>query len=222
MERYPITHETKHKFYHKAGKRCLSAALSVVALPFVGLSWLVVAPAIKLEDGGSVFYASERLGLDGRVFKMYKYRSMRMNAPVLRSKDGVSTIKEGDPRVTKVGRFIRKFGIDELPQIFNVLKGDMSFIGPRPDLPDTIDRLTGVIPNPLADITPENFYEDVYKERMSVRPGITGYGPIYLPRGTNRVDKDTVDAWYAENMSFALDAKVFFGTIKHLLTGRHR
>ena len=225
MEQYEI-HKgfTAHKsLYHRFGKRLLSILLALIAMPFVLLSCLIFGPIIKLTDGGTVFYRSARLGLNGKVFYMLKFRSMHMNAGVIRQKDGVTTSKDdNDPRVTHVGRFMRKFGVDELPQIFNVLMGDMSFIGPRPDLTDTIDRLTGKIPNPLADITPENFYEDYYAVRMSVRPGITCYGPVFLPRGTDRVKKDMVDAWYAQKMSLALDIKVLWGTACHLLGGKHK
>ena len=209
--------------YKKYVKRVLSVLLGIFACPFVVLSFIIFAPIIKFTDGGTVFYKDKRLGLNGKAFTMFKYRSMKMNSGVIRASDGVSTIKDkSDSRITKIGRFIRKYGIDELPQVWNIIKGDMSFIGPRPDFPDTIDRLTGVIPNPIADITPDDFYENYYKARMSVRPGITSYAVIKLPDDANRVMCDEADAWYARNMTFGLDVNLFFGTIFHLVLGKHK
>ena len=148
--------------YKKYGKRCCDIILSIVGLPFFAVIFIPTAIAIKAEDRGPVFYNAPRLGKDGKTFKMYKFRSMKVNAPDIRLEDGSTYNGEDDPRVTKIGKFIRKTSIDETPQLLNVLKGDMSFIGPRPDPPDWLERY------------PENV-----KEFLRVRPGITGFSQAY-------------------------------------------
>ena len=118
--------------YKKYIKRILDVVLSMIAIPLILILTVFVGTAIYLEDHGTVFYRAERRGLYGKVFKMYKFRSMKMNAPDLRNKDNSTFNSDSDPRVTKVGRILRKASIDELPQFFNVFWGDMSVIGPRP------------------------------------------------------------------------------------------
>ena len=113
-------------------KRVLDLLLAILALPFVLLLIAIAAPLIWLEDRGSVFYNAKRMGRNGRPFKMFKLRSMKVNAPDLRNADGSTFNSSDDPRVTRIGRFMRKTSIDEIPQILNVLIGDMSFVGPRP------------------------------------------------------------------------------------------
>ena len=126
--------------YKKFFKRFFDIVISLLALPFVLLSIILVAPIIYFTDKGPVFYNAERVGKDGKPFKMYKLRSMYVNAPDIRLADGSTYNGEDDPRVTPVGRFIRKTSIDELPQVINVLQGRMSWIGPRPDPLDWLDR----------------------------------------------------------------------------------
>lgn len=156
----------------------------------------VVGPLIYLEDRGSIFYNAERVGRNGKPFKMLKLRSMKMNAPDIRLADGSTYNGEDDPRVTKIGKFIRKTSIDELPQIFNVLFGDMSFIGPRPDPLDWLER-----------------YPDEYRGFLAVRPGITGYSQAYFRNGADGLQKMQNDLYYAENISLVMDVKILFQTV---------
>ena len=118
--------------YNKV-KRVIDFCISLIILPIVLLLLVIVGIAIKLEDRGPIFYMGERIGYHGKIFKMFKFRSMKVNAPDLRYADGSTYNSEDDPRVTKVGRFLRKTSIDEIPQLLNVLIGDMALIGPRPD-----------------------------------------------------------------------------------------
>lgn len=129
---------------------------------------------------------------------------MKVNAPDIRNTDGTTFNSDTDPRVTKVGHFIRKTSLDELPQIFNVLKGDMSFIGPRPDLPDALKVYTGN-----------------EAKRNSVRPGITGYSQAYFRNNIEIHERFKQDVYYAENVSFALDFKILLKTISTVVCGRN-
>ena len=117
-------------------KRLFDLIIALFALPFVLLLILIMVPLIWLTDRGPTFYNAQRVGLNGKIFKMFKFRSMKVNAPDIRNTDGSTFNSSDDPRVTRIGRFIRKTSIDEIPQILNVLIGDMSFVGPRPVLPD--------------------------------------------------------------------------------------
>ena len=164
-------------------------ALSAIPL-FVGL-------AIYIEDRGDIFYLASRRGRYGEIFKMFKFRSMKMNAPDIRNSDNSTYNSPDDPRITKVGRFIRKTSIDELPQFFNVLIGDMSFIGPRPV---TTDR-------PLEE------YDEKRKIRLEVRPGITGYSQAYFRNSISNEEKLEKDAFYARNVTFGGDLKIIFATV---------
>src|SRR5690625_5179333 len=121
--------------YHKY-KRILDIIFSLLLMPFLLPILLFVGILIYKEDKGSIFYNAKRLGENGKIFRMYKFRSMKVNAPDIRNEDGSTFNSENDPRLTKIGSFIRKTSIDELPQIMNVFMGDMSFVGPRPDLPE--------------------------------------------------------------------------------------
>ena len=137
-------------------KRFLDIILAIILLPFLFVIIIVIGPFIYLEDGGSVFYISKRLGKRGKIFEMYKFRTMKENSRDIRNADGSTFNSIDDPRVTKIGRILRRTSIDELPQIINVLKGDMSFIGPRPDLPEHI-----------------MLYTKEEKRKLKVKPGIT-------------------------------------------------
>ncbi len=184
--------------YRKFFKRFLDILLSLIALPFVLLAVLILAPVIHCTDGGSVFYNAPRLGRNGKTFKMYKFRSMRMDAPDLRNADGTSYNSEHDPRVTKIGRLMRKTSVDELPQIFNVLKGDMSLIGPRPDTRQ----------GELAE------QEALYRR---VRPGITGYSQAYYRNNAGAEQMAAANVYYAQHVSFGLDLKILFKTVAVVL-----
>lgn len=187
--------------YQKYVKRILDIIISLIALPFFIISFIFVAPAIYLNDHGTIFYKAKRRGIHGKVFEMYKYRSMKMNAPDLRNADNSTFNSSDDPRITNVGRFLRKTSIDEIPQILNVLKGDMSIIGPRPI---TINK-------PLEE------YDEKRKIRQQVRPGITGYVQAYYRQSINQESKFELDAKYAQNVTFLLDLKIFFKTIQSVL-----
>ena len=126
--------------YERCFKRIIDLMLSVLGLPVFGLIYIVVAPMIILDDGLPVFYNALRIGKNGKLFRMYKFRTMKKNAPDIRLADGSTYNGVDDPRVTRVGRFLRSTSIDEIPQILNMLKGEMSLIGPRPDPPDWLER----------------------------------------------------------------------------------
>lgn len=181
--------------YQHVFKRLLDIVIGVIALVPVCLVILIFGIAIKLEDGGPVFYNAPRVGKDGRDFIMYKLRSMRVNAPDLVMEDGSTYNGADDPRMTKVGALLRKTSLDELPQFLNVLKGDMSVIGPRPDLRRETELYTG---------------EEGLK--LTVKPGITGYAAVMGRNSLPWHDRLTLDVYYVKHISFALDAKVFFRT----------
>lgn len=179
-----------------------SAGLLAVSLPVL----LLTAIAIKLEGPGSIFYRQERVGLRGKPFMVYKFRSMREDA----EGDGVAVwAKADDDRVTKVGAFIRKCRIDELPQLFNVLKGDMSFVGPRPERPEFVEQLGQAIP--------------YYDLRHHVKPGITGWAQVSYPYGASIKDsreKLQYDLYYLKNYSVFLDINIVLLTIQVILWGK--
>ena len=181
-------------------KRLFDIIFCLIALPFLLLIVLFVGAAIKLDDGGPVFYKAKRIGKDSKVFNMYKFRSMIVNAPNLTNPDGSTYNAPDDARVTKVGKIIRVTSIDELPQIFNVLIGNMTLIGPRASG-------AGALGTYLNDEIP----------KMDVKPGITGYTQAYYRNGLSVREKRLKDAWYAQNVSLWLDVKIFFKTISTVL-----
>ena len=181
--------------YQHVFKRLLDIVIGVIALVPVCLVILIFGIAIKLEDGGPVFYNAPRVGKDGREFILYKLRSMRVNAPDLVMEDGSTYNGADDPRMTKVGALLRKTSLDELPQFLNVLKGDMSVVGPRPDLRRETELYIG---------------EEGLK--LTVKPGITGYAAVMGRNSLPWHDRLALDVYYVKHISFALDAKVFFRT----------
>lgn len=187
-------------FYQLVVKRLFDIIVCLIALPFVLLIVIPVSIAIKLEDHGPVFYHSGRLGVGFKEFGMLKFRSMKVNAPDLRNEDGSTFNSESDTRITKVGRFLRETSIDEIPQVFNILKGDMSIIGPRP-----------------GDVESKDTYEDDEKDKLLIRPGITGYTQAYYRNNLGVREKRLYDAWYAHNVSPILDIKIFFKSIQTVL-----
>lgn len=180
---------------YKVIKRIFEFILSIVLLFILILPTIIVAIAIKLEDGGSVFYKQKRIGKDLKPFDMYKFRSMKTNRKEL---DGKVSHKE---MVTKVGEFIRKTGIDELPQIINILKGEMSFIGPRPWIPEYYEWLT-----------------DEQKKRNDVLPGITGLAQAKGRNDISIFEKIEYDLEYIDNFGLIMDIKVIGLTIKEMLS----
>lgn len=177
-------------------KRIFDIIVSIVALPFFAIIFCGVTIAIKLEDKGPVLYKAERIGKDGKKILMYKFRSMKVNSPNIVNSDGNTYNAEDDPRVTKVGRFIRKTSIDEIPQILNILKGEMSIIGPRAS---GWDERESYLPDEL--------------DKLKVCPGITGYNQAYYRNSLSSRGKRLNDAWYANNANIMLDVKIFFKTI---------
>ena len=187
--------------YKKYFKRAFDFIGALIFTPFILIICLIVGPFIYLEDKGSIFYRAKRRGVNGEIFEMFKFRSMKMNAPDIRNADNSTYNAPDDPRITKIGKILRKTSIDELPQIFNILRGDMSFIGPRPI---TIDR-------PLED------YDEKRRIRLRVRPGITGYSQAYFRNSISQEEKLQYDAEYAQNVTFTGDIKIFFKTIETVL-----
>lgn len=193
--------ETKYKkkyigFYQIIIKRFFDIFISIIAIPFVILIILPFAIIIKCEDGGPVFYKSKRIGKGYKEFSMLKLRSMKVNSPDLRNEDGGTFNSKNDPRVTKIGKFIRKTSIDELPQIFNIFIGSMSIIGPR-----------------AGDIESRDTYLEEEKDKLLVKPGLTGYTQAYYRNGLDVHQKRLYDSWYSHNVSFCLDIRIFLKTI---------
>lgn len=179
-----------------------SSVLLAICLPFFPL----IALMIKLDSPGPVLYFQQRVGLNGKVFTIYKFRSMARDSE---KGTGASWASENDPRVTRIGAFIRKTRIDELPQLFNVLKGDMSFIGPRPERPEFVDQISQVTP--------------YYAERHAIKPGITGWAQVMYPYGASlgdSVEKLRYDLYYINNLSIFLELLIVFETIKIVLFRR--
>ena len=168
-----------------------SLVLIVLSSPVM----LLAAVGVKLSSPGPIIFRQKRVGLNKKPFYMYKFRSMRVNAA---SDTGWST--NSDPRKTRFGSFIRKFSIDELPQFFNVLKGDMSLVGPRPELPHFVDQFKEEIP--------------LYMVKHQVRPGITGWAQVNGLRGDTSIkERIEHDVYYIENWSILLDIKILFLTL---------
>lgn len=181
-------------------KRIVDILFCIIILPFVLIIAIPIAVAIKIEDGGPVFYKSRRLGKEFTEFNMLKFRSMRVNAPDLRNADGSTYNSPNDTRVTRVGSFLRETSLDELPQFFNVLMGHMSLLGPRP-----------------GDVESKDTYEEDEKDKMLVRPGISGYTQAYYRNSISVREKRLYDAWYAHNVTFWLDVKILFKTVVTVL-----
>ncbi|MCM3756317.1 sugar transferase [Sporosarcina aquimarina] len=186
--------------YKNFFKRVFDFILALVALPFWLIILVIIGPIIYFQDKGSIFYNAPRLGKDGKVFKMYKFRSMKINAPDLRNDDGSTFNSEDDPRLTKIGKFIRKTSIDETPQLLNIIKGDMSIIGPRPDLPEH-----------------RKLYKDNEECKLEIRPGITGYNQAYFRNTVPWKERIQNDIFYIDNLSLWLDVKIFFKTAVSVL-----
>lgn len=172
---------------------------ALLMLPFVLLVIIIFGPIIYFTDRGPVFYNAPRTGLRCKHFKMFKLRSMYVNAPDIRNADGSTFNSDKDPRVTPVGRFLRKTSLDEFPQFLNVLTGDMSFVGPRPTLGN-------------KQLNYEELEGD-RKKRFSVKPGITGYAQAYYRNSITQDEKFHWDAYYADHISLWLDLKVLFMTV---------
>lgn len=181
-------------------KRVVDILVCILALPLLLLVFIPIAILIKLEDKGPVFYKSRRLGKSFSEFNMLKFRSMKVNAPDLRNEDGSTFNSKSDDRVTKIGRVLRETSLDELPQLLNVLIGDMSLVGPR-----------------AGDVESKDTYEEDEKDKLLIRPGITGYTQAYYRNNLGVREKRLYDAWYAHSVSMWLDIKILFMTIATVL-----
>ena len=181
-------------------KRGIDIAISILCLLLLSPVMFITAVAIKLTDGGPIFYKQERLTLDGKVFKVIKFRSMRLDA----EKDGVARLSTGDKddRITPVGRIIRKTRIDETPQLLNVLAGSMSLVGPRPERPEIAEQYEKNLPE--------------FRLRLQVKAGLTGYAQVYGKYNTTPYDKLQMDLMYIANPSLLEDLKILFATVKIL------
>lgn len=181
-------------------KRLFDIILSLYGIILSSPLWLLISSAILLEDGWPFFYRQERIGKGGRIFKALKFRSMIKDA-----EEGIGPVQalEDDPRITRVGKFLRATAMDELPQLINILKGDMSFVGPRALRPAELE----------VHGNPERVsIEEIpgYKERHAVTPGLTGLAQVYLPTDAPRQEKFRYDLLYIEKQGFWLDLKLIF------------
>lgn len=191
--------------YKKYVKRFLDLIIGLLALPFVVVLTLIIGPLIYLEDRGPIFFIGERRGLNGKIFKMYKFRSMYVNAPDIRNADLSTFNSDNDFRVTKVGRILRKTSLDEVPQFLNLLKGDMSLVGPRPNMTS----------KSLKD------FDEYELKRITVRPGITGYNQAYFRNSISQEEKYINDCYYVDNISFLFDIKIILVTVKNVLLSKN-
>jgi len=167
----------------------VSSALIVVASPFLAAA----AAAIKLEDRGAVIFRQERVGRDGRPFRILKFRTMVDDAHL---KGPGYLVSEGDPRITRVGAFLRRWSLDELPQLFNILRGEMSVVGPRPTLAYQVEQ-----------------YTDFQRRRLEVPPGVTGWAQIRGRNGLTWPERIELDVWYVDHRSLGLDLRILLKTI---------
>lgn len=181
-------------------KRVIDFIFAIMVLPFFLLIVFIVGVLIIVNDKGTIFYKSKRIGMNGRIILIYKFRTMKMNAPDIRNSDGTTYNSIEDKRVTKIGKILRATSLDELPQIINIVKGEMSFIGPRPDLPDALD-----------------LYTDEQREKLKVQPGITGYNQAYFRNSLSLNEQLENDRYYANNVSLAFDIRIFFKTFVTVL-----
>ena len=188
--------------YQHFVKRILDVCIGIVALPVLVVVGVPCAIAIKAEDGGPIFYNAPRVGLRGREFTMFKFRSMKVDSPDLVFADGSTYNAVDDPRMTRTGAFLRRTSIDELPQFLNVLGGSMSVVGPRPDLPRETE-----------------LYEGDERRKLLVKPGVTGYAAMYGGRNASLWhERLKLDVWYVDHVSFPLDVRIFFKTFQAIFS----
>lgn len=197
----PVLHCTRNNssYWYRLSKRAMDIVISGIALIVASPFMLVTALAIRLYDGGPALYKQVRLTQNGKKFLILKFRSMRVDA----EKDGVARLAtENDDRITPVGHFIRKCRLDELPQLLNILRGDMSIVGPRPERPEISAQYEGEMPE--------------FRLRLQVKAGLTGYAQVYGKYNTNPYDKLEMDLMYIANQSILQDLKLMFATVKIL------
>ena len=180
-------------------KRLIDIVLSSIAIVVLAIPMLIVAVIIKIDSPGPVLFKQKRIGIHKKTFTILKFRSMRTDA----EKDGVARLaQKNDSRITPIGKFIRKCRIDELPQLINILRGDMSFIGPRPERPEIIAQYLEIMPE--------------FAFRMKVKAGLAGYAQVYGKYNTTPYDKLKLDLTYIENYTVWLDIKLMLLTLKIL------
>ena len=186
--------------FYRITKRLFDITVSAVLLIPISVVVIISGIMIMAEDRGPVFYKADRTGRFGKTFKMYKLRSMKVNSPDIRLPDGSTYNGDDDPRVTKFGKIARKISIDELPQVFNILKGDMSFVGPRPDTP-----------------VGSAAYTEEERIILTVRPGITGLNQAVNRNAVLTKEKLKNDIYYVKHLSIWLDVRIIFMTIASVL-----
>jgi lipopolysaccharide/colanic/teichoic acid biosynthesis glycosyltransferase len=180
-------------------KRALDVVLAAVALLIVGLPLAVVALIIRFESHGHPIYRQRRVGRDGEPFELYKLRTMVSGAETM----GLGlAVDEGDDRITRIGAWLRRYSVDELPNLINVLRGEMSLVGPRPTVQVQVER-----------------YTERQRGRLSVRPGITGWAQINGRASLPWHERIELDLWYVEHVSLALDVRILWRTLKLVFTG---
>ncbi len=186
----------------QAVKTIFDFTLSLLALVVLSPLLLIVSAAIKFDSEGPVLFVQDRVGLNGKIFKIYKFRSMLNNA-----QDGFGpsgrVLTQADNRITKLGKFLRGSSIDEIPQLWNVVRGEMALIGPRPVLPVQAEQ-----------------FSDFQRERLRVKPGLTGLVAVRGGYELSWPQRIRLDVWYVRHQSFALDCYIFFKTIELLIAGR--
>lgn len=183
-------------------KRAVDVAVSSLLLVFVAPVLALAALTVAVEDGLPVIFAQERVGRRGRTFRLFKLRTMRRNDI---DPEALGQVQDGNSLVLRVGRPLRRLKIDELPQLWNVLQGDMSLVGPRPTIPGQVER-----------------YEPFQRRRLEVRPGLTGWAQIHGNTSLTWDERILLDVWYIDHRSFWLDARILLGTIRVVILGERR
>lgn len=186
-------------FEQRLLKRCLDILLSLIAIIILSPFMLLIAAAIKINDGGKILYKQKRLTINAEEFYVYKFRSMIPDA----EKSGIKLATDHDPRITAVGKILRKTRLDEIPQFFNILKGDMSLVGPRPERPELTEKYEAEMPE--------------FKFRLKVKAGLTGYAQVLGVYDTTPLDKLKMDLMYIERYSLALDLRIILMTLKTMI-----
>lgn len=181
-------------------KHILDKIFALILLILLSPILVILSIMVKVDSKGPIIFKQKRLGKNGVIFEMYKFRTMYVDAPDLRNEDGSTFNSDDDPRVTKVGKLLRKTSLDELPQILNILKGEMSFIGPRPDLPDHFE-----------------LYDENDKKKLYVKPGVTGYAQANGRNNNSWAQRIAMDIFYIENYSLLMDIQILFKTVFSVL-----
>lgn len=209
-ENYKLSNNREYSIYNFI-KRVLDILCSLVGLLILSPILVIVAILIKVDSKGPILFSQKRVGLNGHTFKMYKFRSMVIDAEELKNRlheqnemSGPMFKIKNDPRITKIGRFIRKTSIDELPQLINILKGEMSLVGPRPSLPKEVEE-----------------FEPWMRKRLAVKPGLTCYWQVMGRNSIGFEEWMKLDVKYVEDRSFLLDLKLIFKTFFVLFGDEH-